>query len=138
MQPQSIPLRVANWVLLGVGLFVLTFSRNPILYALRGGFSFLGIFLIERGYSAALPLVVLATLSACSPVEHHTDQQAAMARMTFSPEKCEEVGEVYYKCSGEHALPGASGSAKNDNDASLLRGFCQQGFHYESGGCQKD
>ena len=43
MQPQSIPLRVANWVLLGIGLFVLTFSRNHILHALGGGFAALAV-----------------------------------------------------------------------------------------------
>ena len=53
MQPQSVPLRVANWVLLGVGLFVLTFSRNPILHALRGGFAALAGLSIERGYKIA-------------------------------------------------------------------------------------
>jgi hypothetical protein len=39
--------------LLGVGLFVLTFSRNPIFHALGGGLSFLGILSIERGYKIA-------------------------------------------------------------------------------------
>jgi hypothetical protein len=53
MQPQSIPLRVANWVLLGVGLFVLIFSRNPILHALGGGFTVLAVLSIERGYKIA-------------------------------------------------------------------------------------
>jgi len=53
MQPQSVPLRVANWVLLGVGLFVLTFSRNPILHALGGGFAALAGLSIERGYKIA-------------------------------------------------------------------------------------
>ena len=53
MQPQSIPLRVANWVLLGIGLFVLTFSRNHILHALGGGLSFLAVLSIERAYKIA-------------------------------------------------------------------------------------
>jgi hypothetical protein len=92
-------------------------------------------------HAAALALVVLGALSACSPIEHHTDKRAAMARMTFSPEKCEQVGEVYERCGGEHALPDAnSGVAESGmtNDTSLIRGICQQGFHYETGGCQKD
>jgi len=55
-----------------------------------------------------IALVALGALVACTPIEHHTDKQAAMARMTFSPEKCEQVGETYFKCSGEHTLPGAS------------------------------
>jgi hypothetical protein len=53
VQPQSIPLRVANWCLLGAGLFLLGFSRNPILHALGGGLGFLGILSIERGYKIA-------------------------------------------------------------------------------------
>jgi hypothetical protein len=53
VQPQSIPLRVANWVLLGIGLFVLTLSRNPILHALGGGFTVLAVLSIERGYKIA-------------------------------------------------------------------------------------
>ena len=53
VQPQSIPLRVANWCLLGAGLFVLTFSRNPILHALGGGFAALAGLSIERGYKIA-------------------------------------------------------------------------------------
>jgi len=62
-------------------------------------------------HAAALGTIALAvasTIAACTPIEHHTDKQAAMARMTFSPEKCEQVGAVYYQCSGEHTLPGAS------------------------------
>jgi hypothetical protein len=39
--------------LLGVGLFVLTFSRNPILHALGGGFAALAGLSIERGYKIA-------------------------------------------------------------------------------------
>ena len=53
MQPQSIPLRVANWCLLGVGLFLLGFSRNPILHALGGGLGFLAVLSIERAYKIA-------------------------------------------------------------------------------------
>ncbi len=55
-----------------------------------------------------IALVVVGALAACTPIEHHTDKQAAMARMTFSREKCEQIGAVYYRCSGEHTLPGAS------------------------------
>jgi hypothetical protein len=53
VQPQSVPLRVANWCLLGVGLFVLTFSRNSILHALGGGLSALAGLSIERAYKIA-------------------------------------------------------------------------------------
>jgi len=44
---------------------------------------------------ATIALAVASTIAACTPIEHHTDKQAAMARMTFSPEKCEQVGAVY-------------------------------------------
>jgi hypothetical protein len=92
-------------------------------------------------HAAALGTIALV-MAACTPVENHTDNQAAMARMTFSPEKCETVGAVYSMCGGEHALPDASaGIAESGktNDTRLYRGFCAQGFHYEMGnGCQKD
>jgi hypothetical protein len=90
--------------------------------------------------TAALALVMLVTIPACSPVEHHTDQQAAMGQMTYSPEKCEFTGVLYY-CNGEHALPGASAgmiSSGTTTDTRLMRGICMQGFHYETGGCEKD
>lgn len=89
---------------------------------------------------AALTVVVLGTISACSPVEHHTDPQEAMGQMTYSPEKCEYTGVLYY-CNGEHALPNASAgmiSSGTTTDTRLMRGICLQGFHYEKGGCQKD
>lgn len=95
---------------------------------------------MQLRHAAALALV-LGTLAACSPVEHHTDKQAAMARMTFSPEKCEQVGEAYGQCGGEHSLPGSSAGLTESgmtNDTMLLRGQCPQGFHYETGGCQKN
>jgi hypothetical protein len=91
--------------------------------------------------AAALALVVLGTLSACSPVEHRTDKQAAMAQMTFSPEKCETVGAVYYTCNSEHSLPSANDVTESGKttDTRLIRGICPQGFHYEAvNGCQKD
>jgi hypothetical protein len=53
VQPQSIPLRVANYCLLGAGLFVLSFSRNPVIHALGGGLSTLAVFSIMRGYKIA-------------------------------------------------------------------------------------
>ncbi len=92
-------------------------------------------------YAAALALV-LGALSACSPVVNHTDKQAAMARMTFSPEECEQAGAVYEECSGEHATPdarlGVTESGKT-NDTELIRGVCSQDSHYEAGkGCQRN
>jgi hypothetical protein len=90
--------------------------------------------------AAALALLVLGTLSACSPVERHTDQQAAMTNITYTPEKCEYEGNIY-NCTSEHALPGANAGiprSGTSSDVRLLRGICQQGFHYETGGCQKD
>ena len=72
--------------------------------------------------------------------QHHTDPQAAMGQMTYSPEKCEYTGVLYY-CNGEHALPNASAgmiSSGTTTDTRLMRGICLQGFHYERGGCQKD
>jgi hypothetical protein len=95
---------------------------------------------MKSRHAAALALLVLGTLSACSPVEHHTDKQAAMANITYTPEKCENEGNVY-DCSSEHALPGANvgiPASGTSSDVTLLRGICQQGFHYETGGCQKD
>jgi hypothetical protein len=53
VQPQSVPLRVANYCLLAVGLFVLTFSRNPILHAFGGGLAALAGLSIERAYKIA-------------------------------------------------------------------------------------
>jgi hypothetical protein len=85
---------------------------------------------------AALALMALGALSACSLVERHTDKQAAMASMTFSPEKCEPVGPMLSYCGGDRALPSVTESG-NTNDAQVVRGICQQGFHYETGGCQK-
>ena len=66
-----------------------------------------------------------------------------MAQMTFSPEKCEQVGAVYYSCGSEHALPDASSDSGKTNDARLIRGVCEPGYHYEAGDvtgevCQKD
>ena len=73
MQPQSVPLRVANWVLLGVGLFVLTFSRNPILHALGGGLGFPGMLSIERGYkiakAAAWSSTLRRSIAACKTLQ---------------------------------------------------------------------
>ena len=51
--PKSVPLRVANYCLLGVGLFILSFSRNPIFHALGGGLSALAGFSIVRAYKIA-------------------------------------------------------------------------------------
>jgi hypothetical protein len=90
-------------------------------------------------HTAAVALVLL-TLSACSPVEHHTDQQAAMAGINYNPSKCEFAGSIY-DCTGEHALPDANAGVTQSglsSDTRVLRGICQQGFHYETGGCQKD
>ena len=50
MKPQSFALQVANWCLLGVGLFILGFSRNHILAPL--GASMAG-FPIMRAYKMA-------------------------------------------------------------------------------------
>ncbi|HWN57210.1 MAG TPA: hypothetical protein VNO74_03870 [Methylomirabilota bacterium] len=51
--PKSVPLRVANYCLLGVGLFILSFSRNPIINALAGVVSALAGFSIMRAYKIA-------------------------------------------------------------------------------------
>jgi hypothetical protein len=51
--PKSVPLRVANYCLLGVGFFILSFSRNPIFHALGGGLSALAGFSIVRAYRIA-------------------------------------------------------------------------------------
>jgi hypothetical protein len=51
--PKSVPLRVANYCLLGVGFFILSFSRNPIFHALGGGLSALAGFSIVRAYKIA-------------------------------------------------------------------------------------
>jgi hypothetical protein len=48
--PKSALLKVANYCLLGVGLFILSFSRNPIIHALGGGLSALAGFSILRAY----------------------------------------------------------------------------------------
>ena len=106
MKPQSVPLTVGSYCLLGVGLFI------------------------------------LSMLSSCSSGDNHTDKQAAMARMTYSPEKCEQVGAVYYTCSGDHSLPDADAGmidSGKSNDTRLIRTGCPSGFHYEEGnGCQRD
>jgi hypothetical protein len=53
-------------------------------------------------HAAALALVMLGTLTACSPVEHTTDKQAAMAHMNFSPERqCEQITAFAVSCPGE-------------------------------------
>ena len=51
--PKSVPLRVANYCLLGIGFFILSFSRNPIFHALGGGLSALAGFSIVRAYRIA-------------------------------------------------------------------------------------
>lgn len=91
-------------------------------------------------HAAALALVITRCLSGCTPAENHTDKQAAMAHMTFSPEKCEPVGAVYRECGGDTTLPGVDAEmVGKSNDAQLLRGVCPKGFHYGTGnGCQKD
>ena len=103
----------------------------------RGGM--LNWLFMKLRHAAALAFLMLGTLSACSPVEHHTDQQAAMANITYTPEKCFFTG-TYYDCGSDHALPGADRipPSGTSNDVTLIRGICQQDFHYEKGGCQKD
>ena len=58
VQPQSIPLRVANYCLLGVGLLLLVFSRNHIFHALGGGLSAVGILSIRLQIAKARRLVL--------------------------------------------------------------------------------
>jgi hypothetical protein len=63
-----------------------------------------------------------------------------MANINYNPAKCEFAGAVY-NCAGEHALPDANAGVPESgtsSDVRLLRGVCQQGFRYETGGCQKD
>jgi hypothetical protein len=84
-------------------------------------------------------LMLSVMLGACSSEEHHTDKQAAMARMTFSPEKCETVGAVYYTCGGDHSLPGADQgmeASSQTNDTRMIRGVCPSGTQYENGACR--
>ena len=104
---------------------------------LRGGL--LNWLFMKLRHRAALEFLMLGMLSACSPVEHHTDQQAAMANITYTPEKCFFTG-TYYDCGSEHGLPGADRipASGTSSDVTLIRGICEQGFHYETGGCQKD
>jgi hypothetical protein len=84
-------------------------------------------------------LILNVMLCGCSSQENHTDKQAAMARMTFSPEKCETVGAVYYTCGGDHSLPGADQGMEasgQTNDTRMLRGACPAGTQYENGACR--
>ena len=53
MKQKSFPLTVINYCLLGVGFFILGFSRNPIFHALGGGLSALAGFSIMRAYKIA-------------------------------------------------------------------------------------
>ncbi len=66
-----------------------------------------------------------------------------MARMTYSPEKCESLGPNIGVCNGEHTLPDASAGMKESgktNDTTLVRGICPEKTHYESssGACEED
>ena len=53
VKQKSFPLTVINYCLLGVGFFILGFSRNPIFHALGGGLSALAGFSIMRAYKIA-------------------------------------------------------------------------------------
>ena len=53
--PKSVPLRVANYCLLGVGFFILVSPGSPIFHALGGGLSAVALagFSIVRAYKIA-------------------------------------------------------------------------------------
>jgi hypothetical protein len=58
VQPQSVPLRIANYCLLGVGLLLLVFSRNPTFHALGGALTAVGILSIRLQIAKARRLVL--------------------------------------------------------------------------------
>ncbi|MDO8585784.1 MAG: hypothetical protein Q7T82_01980 [Armatimonadota bacterium] len=63
-----------------------------------------------------------------------------MARMTFSPEKCEQQGASIYQCGTANSLPnseeGMADSSKT-NDSQAIRGICPAGSKYANGQCQE-
>jgi hypothetical protein len=62
-----------------------------------------------------------------------------MARATFDPGRCEQIGPSVYNCNSEHAdRSQAEGlrQAGATNDAQAIRGTCADGFKYVQGqGC---
>lgn len=87
-----------------------------------------------------LSVVAALLLMACSSqAAHSTDPKAAMARATFDPTRCEEIGPSVYSCNGEHGDPRQAEGAREagtTNDAEIIRGTCSDGFHYAQGqGC---
>lgn len=85
---------------------------------------------------AAAALVI----SCSSQPPPKTDPKALMAGVTFDPGRCEQIGPNVSQCSGEHADPRQEQGlrqAGTTNDAELLRGTCNDGFHYVQGqGCE--
>jgi len=57
----------------------------------------------------ALLLGLLVTLAGCASTERTTNQQAAMARMTFTPgQNCEDGAGAWSACGNDHAAVPAS------------------------------
>jgi predicted lipoprotein len=50
-----------------------------------------------------LAIILAVALGGCSSETLPTNKQAAMAQMTFSPEKCEEIGATMKQCDGAHS-----------------------------------
>jgi hypothetical protein len=89
----------------------------------------------------ALLLATICVLAiGCSSAAHHTDTKAAMARLNYSPEQCEQIGPSIRNCGGPNSLPGAAegmAAAASTNDAEAIRGICPAGSTYVQGkGCQ--
>jgi len=89
--------------------------------------------------SVAAALLVMSCSSQAPP---RTDARAVMARATFDPTRCEEIGPSVYSCNSEHGDPGqalGAREASTTNDTQAIRGTCADGFHYAQGqGCIPD
>jgi hypothetical protein len=93
--------------------------------------------------TAWLSLVAALLLMSCSgQAPQGTSLRATMARATFDPGRCEQIGPNVYNCHSEHAdQRQAEGmhQADSTNDARLIRGQCSDGFKYVQGqGCLPD
>jgi hypothetical protein len=95
-----------------------------------------------RMKTVLLGAVICLIAAGCSSTVHHTDKKAAMARLNWTPERCETVGLAYYDCGSTHSLPDAGAGlmgAESSNDARGIRGVCSDGWTYVQGkGCQLD
>jgi hypothetical protein len=84
-------------------------------------------------------VAALLIVSCSSQPPPRTDARAIMARATFDPTRCEEIGPSVYSCNSEHGDPGQAEGAREagtTNDTTLIRGTCNDGFHYAQGqGC---